>query len=64
MSLTQWLRILWARRLLVLLTLAGVLAGAAVIAWQRPYVYAGKTRIVIDLSKDPITGAGCRAAIF
>ncbi|WP_292960641.1 chain length determinant protein [Novosphingobium sp. UBA1939] len=57
MSLTQWLRILWARRLLVLLTLAGVLAGAAVIAWQRPYVYAGKTRIVIDLSKDPITGA-------
>ncbi|MFC3441147.1 GumC family protein [Sphingobium rhizovicinum] len=64
MSVQQWLRILWARRLIILLTLAGVLAGALIGGSRLSKTYVGKARIMVELATDPITGAKIEPRAF
>lgn len=64
MSIQQWLKILWARRLILLLTLAGVVAGALAGASQLSRTYMGKARIMVELATDPITGAKIEPRAF
>ncbi|QGP78196.1 chain length determinant protein [Sphingobium sp. CAP-1] len=64
MSIQQWLLILWARRLVILLTLAGVAAGGIVAGSRLPKTYVGKARIMIELATDPITGGKIEPRAF
>ena len=57
MSLIQFLRILFARRLLILVATASCFIMAVVVANMIPPRYDGTARIMLDLVKpDPITG--------
>jgi len=57
-SLTQLLRVLWARRLIVVLAMVGCLAGAALPVALLPWRYQATSRLLIDLSvPDPVSGA-------
>lgn len=57
MGLPQFLRILWARRGLVLLTTIACFAGAVLIARALPARYIARSRVMLDIVKpDPVTG--------
>ena len=57
MSIFQFLRILAARRLLIVLTLLGFLGAGIVATLVMPNRYEGKSRLMLDLVKpDPVTG--------
>lgn len=57
MSFTQFFRILWAYRALILLTALTALLAASVIAALLPPRYEATTRVVMDVIKpDPVTG--------
>jgi uncharacterized protein involved in exopolysaccharide biosynthesis len=57
MSLTQFLRILWARRMLVLVTTISTFAAAFLVAQLLPERYEAKSRVLLDVVKpDPVTG--------
>jgi uncharacterized protein involved in exopolysaccharide biosynthesis len=57
MSLTQFLRILWARRMLVLVTTISAFVAAFLVAQLLPERYEARARVLLDLGKpDPVTG--------
>lgn len=58
MSVIQFLRILIARRWIILGLFFAVTATALVVAWRLPPRYPGAARIMLDVIKpDPVTGA-------
>lgn len=57
MSLTQFLRILWARRMIVLVCTISALAAAFLVTQLLPERYEAKSRVLLDIVKpDPVTG--------
>ena len=57
MSLIQFLRMLYARRMIVLATFLSCLITAAVTAFILPPRYEARARIMLDVLKpDPVTG--------
>src|SRR5436190_3652459 len=57
MSIIQFLRILWAYRLLTVLTTAAMLIGAIVAILVVPARYEASTRVMLDtLKPDQVTG--------
>jgi polysaccharide biosynthesis transport protein len=57
MSLAQFLRILWARRMTVVVATLSCLIAAVFFAFSLPPVYVAETRVLMDLVKpDPVTG--------
>ncbi|MDP3491516.1 MAG: Wzz/FepE/Etk N-terminal domain-containing protein [Hyphomonadaceae bacterium] len=57
MSIVQFLRILWARRMLVIAATISCVVGAFVVTQIVPPRYQGQSRVMLDLVKpDPVTG--------
>jgi uncharacterized protein involved in exopolysaccharide biosynthesis len=57
MSIVQVARILWAHRVLTILTTAGTLVGALIAVLIVPPSYQGTTRVMLNtLKPDPVTG--------
>lgn len=57
MSIIQFLRIMWARRMLTLLTTVATVVGAVIAILIIPPSYEGKTRVMLNtLKPDPVTG--------
>jgi len=57
MSIIQFFRILWAYRLLTVLTTAATLVGAVIAVLIIPPSYEAKTRVMLNtLKPDPVTG--------
>lgn len=57
MSLVQFLRIIYARRMIVLAALLGCFVIATITALLIPERYDAKTRVLLDVAKpDPVTG--------
>lgn len=57
MSIAQFLRILWAYRLLVIITTVATLVGALVAVLVVPPAYQAQTRVMLNtLKPDPVTG--------
>lgn len=57
MSIVQFLRIIWARRLLILATMICCVAGGAFVALRAPPRWEAHTRVLLGLLKpDPLTG--------
>jgi len=57
MSIIQFIRILWAHRMLTVLTTVATLIGAFIAILIIPPSYQGKTRVMINtLKPDPVTG--------
>ncbi len=58
MSLIQFLRILMARRWIILGLFFGITATALLVAWRLPERYPASARVMLDVIKpDPVTGA-------
>jgi hypothetical protein len=60
----SWLRIIWARRAIVVVTLLGVMAGALLLGMSLPKTYAAKARVTIDMAFDPTIGEKIDARMF
>lgn len=59
MSFIQFIRILWARRLVVLIATIGALAAGAIIAKVMPTRYEATSRLLLDVARpDPVSGEG------
>ena len=57
MSITQFFRILWARRMLIVLSTVGCLVLAGIAALVLPPRYEATSRVMLDIVKpDPVTG--------
>lgn len=57
MSIVQFLRILWAYRMLTVLTMAATALGALIAVLIMPASYEAKTRVMLNtLKPDPVTG--------
>lgn len=57
MSIVQFLRILWARRMLVVAATISCVLGAFIVTQIVPPRYQGQSRVMLDLVKpDPVTG--------
>jgi uncharacterized protein involved in exopolysaccharide biosynthesis len=57
MSLTQFLRILWARRMVVLVCTLSALVAAFIVSQMLPERYQAQSRLLLDVVKpDPVTG--------
>jgi polysaccharide biosynthesis transport protein len=57
MSILQFLRILWARRLIILAGTASCVIGALIVAMILPPRWEAHSRVMLDLVKpDPVTG--------
>lgn len=57
MSLSQFLTILWARRIIILVCTLGTLAAAFLVSQMLPERYQAQSRLLLDVSKpDPFTG--------
>lgn len=57
MSLAQFLRLLFARRMIILVTLVACLATATLTAFLLPPRYEARARVLLDVLKpDPVTG--------
>ncbi|WP_394269990.1 GumC family protein [Qipengyuania sp.] len=57
MSITQFFRILWARRMLIGATTAVALFATLLVAWIMPPRYEATSRVMLDIVKpDPVTG--------
>ena len=57
MSIIQFIRILWARRMLPVLTTVATAVGAIIAILVIPPSYEGKTRVMLNTVKpDPVTG--------
>ncbi|MCP9222070.1 chain length determinant protein [Erythrobacter sp. LQ02-29] len=57
MSVVQFFRILWSKRLLIAFTTFGALFAALFVAWMMPPRYVATSRVMLDIVKpDPITG--------
>ena len=62
MSLFQILRILWARRAILLVSLTSALIAALLIVRLMPTRYEAESRVMLDLIKpDPVSGLGMSA---
>jgi len=58
MSLAQFLRVLMARRMIIIAVMVSVLAVALVVAKILPAQYPARARVIFDVIKpDPVTGA-------
>lgn len=58
MSLMQFLRILIARRWIILGLFLGITATALLVAWRLPQRYPASARVMLDVIKpDPVTGS-------
>ena len=64
MNVARWLRIIWAQRLVVLVTIAGALTGALLLGLSLPKTYSAKARVTIDMSFDPTIGEKIDARMF
>lgn len=59
MNIVQFLRIIWARRILIILALVASVSGAYVVALLMQPRYEAVSRVNIDiLKKDPVVGIG------
>src|SRR5688500_2195595 len=59
MSIIQFLRILWARRILIIVAAASAVAGAYIVAMLVQPRYEAVARVNIDILKqDPVSGNG------
>lgn len=57
MSIIQFFRILWSKRILIAATTFGCLFTALLVAWILPPRYVATSRVMLDIVKpDPITG--------
>ena len=57
MSIIQFIRILWAHRMLTVLTTVATVIGAVIAILVVPPSYEGKTRVMLNtLKPDPVTG--------
>lgn len=57
MSILQFFRILWARRMLVVYSTVGVFAAALLVGLLLPPRYEATSRLILDIVKpDPVTG--------
>lgn len=57
MNIIQFVRILWARRLIILAATIGCVVGAFIVTQIVPPRYQGKSRIIMEMVKpDPLTG--------
>ena len=57
MSLTQFLRILWARRMIVRVATLSALAAAFIVSQLLPVRYEAQSRLLLDVVRpDPVTG--------
>ncbi|HEY9236155.1 MAG TPA: Wzz/FepE/Etk N-terminal domain-containing protein [Phenylobacterium sp.] len=57
MSIVQFLRILWARRMLIIAAIVSCVVGAFIVTQIVPPRYQGQSRVMLDLVKpDPVTG--------
>lgn len=64
MTFGGWLRIVWAQRAIVFVTMLGVLTGALLLGLTLPYTYSAKARVSIDMAFDPTIGEKIDARMF
>jgi polysaccharide biosynthesis transport protein len=65
MNFMQFARILWARRLLVLIAALASLFAGALVAKVTPYRYEATSRVLLDVARpDPVTGQNISAGFM
>lgn len=62
MSITQYLRAVWARKWMVLLLFLAVGAAGTIHAWIQPKQYVAEAMLVLDVRQDPLLGGFASAA--